>query len=397
MQAGLRAFIVDNAPWHQQKSANAWASRVIQAASIISYTFGCMDLPKLFPILGGTQFQVLAVLSSFSLTACLSISCCFIKEARTHFPPKTAVDLRNQSSIGTIWRSARHVSPQIKKVFAIQFASWFGWFSFLFYVTTYIGQLYVDPIFDKNPDLSEGEIDRNWAEATRLATSAFFMNAVVSFTGSILLPLIVSAPSQGGEVFSNNRGFSESFPQKPAFSTYWEKSQILLKRLRVPGLTLRRLWLMSHFLFAACMFSTLFISTPGAASVMAATVGIPWMITSWAPFAIIATELTRSNMKRRNSGAVEEGVSRPSHAVGGRSAMGSGTSTGEAGVVLGLHNVFISFPQIVSSIVSSVIFKALQKPRGEPFDYSVAWVMRIGGCAALIAGFLTIPLQEQDL
>lgn len=80
----MRAYIVDNAPWHQQKSANAWASRVSEAASIISYAFGYMNLPVVFPALGKTQFQVISVIGSFCLFGSLLVSCVFIKENRTY-------------------------------------------------------------------------------------------------------------------------------------------------------------------------------------------------------------------------------------------------------------------------------------------------------------------------
>lgn len=386
----MRAFIVDNAPWHQQKSANAWASRVSQAAGIISYAFGCMNLPSIFPILGKTQFQVLTVLATCTFTVCLFVSCFFIEEAKSDHQAKRAIDLKIKSPIRMIWNSARHVSPQIKNVFAIQFASWFGWCSFLFYVTTYIGQLYVNPIFDKNRDLSEREIEKAWKDATRLATSAFVMNAVVSFVGSIVLPLLVTKTSSEKEdkASEDTEISPESSQQKSPFAIYLTTSLRLLRRLSVPGLTLRRLWLLSHFLFAGCMFSTFFITSPRAASVMTAIVGIPWMITSWAPFAIIATELAQNDAGRKSTGEAEDGVAPQSSGE-------LNEDHSEAGVVLGLHNVFISSPQIISSIVSGVVFKILQKPRGEPFDDSVAWVMRIGGCAALVAGLLTIPLQEQ--
>lgn len=393
VQAAMRAYIVDNAPWHQQKSANAWASRVSEAASIISYAFGYMNLPEIFPILGKTQFQVISVIGSFCLIGSLLVSCIFIKENRAYERPRTATKLSTLSSFGMIWKSARHLPPQIKKVFAIQFASWFGWFPFLFYITTYIGQLYVNPIFDKHPGLSNGEIDKTWAEATRIATSAYFLNAVVAFVGSLVLPLLVVAPSQKAlEVFTNDSPL-EPPPPTSRYGTFWHSSTRFLGKLRVPGLTLRYLWLLSHFLFAVCMFSTVFISSPGTAAFMTAIVGIPWMITSWAPYAFIATELAQHNSGSSNSrDSIEESTRPPGRPYDEDE---NTNSIGEAGVVLGLHNVFISFPQMVSSLLSSVIFKALQKPRGEPFDNSVAWVMRFGGCAALVAGFLTMPLQDQ--
>ncbi|EEA22344.1 hypothetical protein TMatcc_008214 [Talaromyces marneffei ATCC 18224] len=392
VQAAMRAYIVDNAPWHQQKSANAWASRVSEAASILSYAFGYMNLPEIFPILGKTQFQVISVIGSFCLIGSLLVSCIFIEEQRTHDKPRAAVRLSTMNSFGMIWKSARHLPPQIKKVFAIQFASWFGWFPFLFYITTYISQLYVNPIFDKHPGLSNGEIDKTWSEATRIATSAYFLNAVVAFVGSLVLPLMVVAPSQKAFKASTSGSPLQSPQPTSSYGPFLQNSLYVLRKLRIPGLTLRRLWLFSHFLFAVCMFSTVFISSPGIAALMIAIVGIPWMVTSWAPYAFIATELAQHNGEPRNSReSIEESIRRPSHAYDD----GDTNGIGEAGVVLGLHNVFISFPQMVSSLLSSIIFKALQKPRGQPFDNSVAWVMRVGGCAALVAGLLTIPLQDR--
>ncbi|EED15899.1 sucrose transport protein, putative [Talaromyces stipitatus ATCC 10500] len=391
VQAAMRAYIVDNAPSHQQKSANAWASRVSEAASIICYAFGYMDLPKIFPVLGKTQFQVISVLGSCCLIGSLLISCVFIDDLRTYDRPRT--ELTTKNSLSMIWKSARYLPPQIRKVFAIQCASWFGWFPFLFYITTYIGQLYVNPIFEKHPDLSNGEVDNIWGDATRIATSAYFLNAVTAFVGSLVLPLLVVAPSpKEFEALSNTNSASDLPQRASVLTTFMQSSTRMLGKLRVPGLTLRRLWLLSHFLFAICMFSTFLISSPGTAAVMTAIVGIPWMITSWAPYAFIATELAQSQSQSTNGEFIAESIHRPGYPY---NEFEDTDGIGGAGVVLGLHNVFISFPQMVSSLLSSVIFKALQKPRGEPFDNSVAWFMRFGGCAALIAGILTVPLQDR--
>lgn len=67
----------------------------------------------------------------------------------------------------------------------------------------------------------------------------------------------------------------------------------------------------------------------------------------------------------------------------------------QAGVILGLHNVAIASPQIIATLVSSAIFRAAQKPRGTAGDNSVAWVLRFGGCAALVAAYMTSRLAEE--
>lgn len=67
----------------------------------------------------------------------------------------------------------------------------------------------------------------------------------------------------------------------------------------------------------------------------------------------------------------------------------------QAGVILGLHNVAIASPQIIATLVSSAIFRMAQKPRGTAGDNSVAWVLRFGGCAALVAAYMTSRVAEE--
>ena len=70
-------------------------------------------------------------------------------------------------------------------------------------------------------------------------------------------------------------------------------------------------------------------------------------------------------------------------------------STDQAGVILGLHNVAIAAPQIIATLVSSAIFRLAQRPRGVAGDDSVAWVLRFGGVAALVAAFMTSRVGEE--
>ena len=63
---------------------------------------------------------------------------------------------------------------------------------------------------------------------------------------------------------------------------------------------------------------------------------------------------------------------------------------------MGLHNVAIAAPQIIATLVSSAIFKAVQKPRGSAGDDSVGWVLRFGGLAALIAAYMTSRIGEEE-
>jgi solute carrier family 45 protein 1/2/4 len=145
------------------------------------------------------------------------------------------------------------------------------------------------------------------------------------------------------------------------------------------------------------MFSTFFITTPVAATVMAAIVGIPWALSLWAPFALISTEIAqREELTRRRHRPVgqHQNASEGSEIDGSKQDGDGEDVADQAGIILGLHNVAVSTPQILATLVSSVVFKMLQKPRNVPGDNSLGWVLRIGGVSALIATFFTSRLGE---
>lgn len=122
------------------------------------------------------------------------------------------------------------------------------------------------------------------------------------------------------------------------------------------------------------MALTFLVRTPLAATVLCGVVGISWALTIWAPFALISAEVSKRDVQAQKTG---------------------GSNDDQAGVVLGLHNVAISAPQMLATLVSSVIFRIAQKPRGVPGDDSVGWVMRFGGVAALVAAYMTTRLREE--
>ena len=425
MQAGIRAFIVDNAPPHQQEDANAWASRLTGVGNILGYIFGYIDLPRYLPIFGGTQFKVLCALASLSLIGTLAISCLYIKERdpRLDGPPKGGDD-GIISFFKQVLKSVRHLPPQIARVCEVQVAAWIGWFPFLFYATTYIGQLYVNPIFEEHPDLSEDQINELWEKATRIGTFALLIYAIMSFVANIGLPLLV-VPTYKRIVVSDELrpdGSPEEVPTANPTESHLhaavgkadetDEKPSWLTKLQIPGLTLRRTWLLSHILFAVCTFSTFFIWTYQAGTVVVGLIGISWALSLWAPFALISAEVSRieaeHRIHRHQAGLRYSTSPRQSHnpsahlnedlenSLDPQDAKDTGDqeNLAQAGIILGLHNVAVSAPQILSSLICSGIFKLAQKPRGEPWDDSVGWVLRFGGCAALIAAGLCTRLSE---
>ncbi|KAJ9628607.1 hypothetical protein H2203_002508 [Taxawa tesnikishii (nom. ined.)] len=421
IQAAIRAFIVDNAPAHQQNEANAWASRMSGVGNIIGYLSGYVDLPKIMPFFGDTQFKVLCVIACLALAITVGISCFFITERDPRLEGEPTYQEEGVLAFfKNLFRSMKRLPPQISKVCMVQFFAWIGWFPFLFYITTYIGEIYVEPFFEKNPHMTPQEIDETWERATRIGTFALLVFAITTFASSVVLPLFVQpmfkAPAQDpdwvptpgtrtprtpGQDMSNSGSYSHPgyfsyHPVESSTKDYQEKGTGVISRIgqkipspRIPGFTLRRAWLLSHLLFAIATWCTFFIDDTKTATVLVAFIGIPWAMTNWAPFAIISAEISKRDAIRRGQ------MRAPPTRDGELLANGEDEAADQAGVVLGIHNVAIAAPQVIATLVSSVIFRFLQKPRGSVGDNSVAWVLRFGGCAAVIAAVLTARLEDQ--
>ncbi|KAF1851211.1 uncharacterized protein K460DRAFT_401236 [Cucurbitaria berberidis CBS 394.84] len=410
IQAGVRAYIVDVAPTHQQESANAWLMRSAGLGNILGYLAGYIKLPEHLPWLGGTQFKVLCAIASFIMALTVGISCASCPERDPQFDSTPAEQQDGVIAFfKSLARSVRRLPPQIKRVCEVQFFAWIGWFPFLFYITTYVGEIYADPFFEKNPHMTDDEIDRVWEDATRIGTRALLIFAVTTFLASVVLPFVIPPTYQAPEPdrpvtpatpmtpatphsMGGSGYFALSHTSKGTPKTFQEKMYKSLEMLQVQSLTLRRAWFLSHIVFAILMLLTFVVRSTWGATMLVGAIGIPWCVTSWAPFAIIASEISKRD-------AIRRGIIRPRDRESQLIASGEddGSGADSAGVVLGIHNVAIAAPQVIATLVSAVMFKLLQKPRGTAGDDSVAWVLRFGGICAVAAAWLTLRVTEEKV
>lgn len=391
VQAALRAFIVDCGPAHQQEAANSMASRMTGIGNIIGFIAGYVNLKKPLWFLGDTQFKILCAIASLALGSTVLLSAAIIKERdpRLEGPP------RKKHSIFlfffTLLKSIKRLPPQIKRVCQVQFFGWVGFFPLLFYTSSYIGEIYVQPFLEKNPHMTPQEIDKLYEQATRMGSFALLVNSIVSLLVNVFLPFLV-VPT-----YDNHPGLdsSESDPKKS-----------FLHHLRIPGFTLRRAWFGSLILFAIVMVCTLFVRSVGGATALIGMAGITWAITLWAPFAIISAEISRrdalarrAKRSRRDNPAASPGPPPLSASDGHTSPMEmieapKEEEVDQAGVIMGIHNMSVSCPQIIANIGSSLIFKIWQKPRGTPGDHSIAIVLALGGLFALVAAFFVLKIKD---
>lgn len=370
------------------------ASRVVGVGNIVGYVAGYMDLPKYLWFFGNTQFKVLCVIASLALGSTVLLSSATIKERDASLekaPPKTGGLI---AFFKKVFSSIMRLPPQTRKVCEVQFFAWVGFFPQLFYSSAYVGDIYVQPFLEKNPNMTPKEIDKLYEQATRVGTFALLIYAITSLSTNVLLPFLI-APTYDTQVASSGMSMRSQ-------KSYTTRTSRFFDSLVIPWLTLRRAWLIAHCIFAACMFSTLLVSSVWAATVLIGVVGVSWALTLWAPFAIISAEISKRHALRRSrqsgGGMSMDGTEEDdddSDQAGKFLQSYISCPANGLGIILGIHNMAIAAPQIIATLGSSILFKFLQKPRGTPGDHSLSVVLAAGGLSTLVAAFLTSRIKDE--
>ena len=399
LQAAIRAFIVDCAPAHQQEAANAMASRIIGFGNIIGYVAGYVNLSSFLWFLGNTQFKILCAIASIGLFVTVGVSVAIIPERD---PRLDGLPKRAQAGIISffisIFKTIKHLPPTIKRVCMVQFCSWVGFFPLLFYTSSYIGEIYLEPYLEENPHLPKEELDKLYERATRIGTFALLVNSIVSLTTNVFLPFFIS-PTYDSRPVTLGPGEVDAAPKRDEET----ERRPLLDKLHIPGLTLRRAWFGGLVIFGLSMFCTVSIRSVKAATALIGLVGVTWAMTLWAPYAIISAEISRrhaiARVRKLRNLQVDPAVTRDE-------ANGSPSSDGlrganveeeddeQAGVILGIHNMAIAAPQMIATLGSSIVFRIWQKPRGTPGDHSMSIVFALGGFFVLLSAFFLIGMKD---
>ncbi len=347
---------------------------MIGGGHFLGYSMGFANLLRFLPFLGGSQFKIIVVLSSVSLTACVAVTCKSVEE-------RTLVSRgMEKHSVLEVFRSLYkvlfHLSTRIKTICAIQVLAWHGWFPFLFYSSSWVGEIYIKYEADHN---NASELDRV-GKVARIGSLGLMVFSSVSLVSSLLTPLLVKIPSK--ESF-----WSALDPYRP---------------------TLPRLWAASHFIFALAMFLTLFVNSVLLAALTVGLAGLSWSITIWAPFSLLGEEIARSGAVGQDEssdgtyvlihGAVNLEETAETDDMRSQFIQGDqevARQNDNAGAILGIHNIAICIPQFIISLIASIVFALLEpgplmdeKERANGVN-AIAVVLRIGGLFSILAGFLT--------
>ncbi|KAI0060540.1 MFS general substrate transporter [Artomyces pyxidatus] len=275
VQAVDRALLVDTLPPTEQATGNAWAAVMLGIGSVAGFFFGGIDMPNLLPFFGKTELQILSVVSSILLIGTHLTMASLVKERILLASGQPQKSFRQE--VLDLWVNARSLPYVIRQICIVQFFAWLAWFPILFYTTLYVGDLYRRSLPPSSATQTDAEID---AEATRLGARAQLYSSVLALITNFLAPFVIQLPKSSNHKL--NRGAaSEAVGDDPMIlggaKRWWEKK-----------MHLATLWAVSHLLFAACMFGTFFTDSVAGATVLMTITGLPWAITQWAPFSLLA-------------------------------------------------------------------------------------------------------------
>ncbi|EXX74901.1 MFS general substrate transporter [Rhizophagus irregularis DAOM 181602=DAOM 197198] len=420
VQASCRVLIVDILPPSQQEEGTAWAGRMVGIGSVLGYFMGFVNLVEVFPFLGKTQLQVLCVIASILLLVSDALTCWAVTEQiyTGSSNKSTSALTAAYETLASIIKSIRTLPKYIQQICNVQLFAWIGWFPFLFYSTTWVAEIHSRFANDSSEEPSDDSV----GDSIRAGSFSLLLYSIISLVASFVLPFLIS---------SNDS-------TRPKFS--WRQ----LFQIPFVFLTVPKLWTISHFIFASSMLSTWFVTNGTQANILISLCGIAWAITMWAPFSILGEYIAKEYRSPKQSndidddtnqlmynlvetGAVLEGGDNESEDNDENLRTSMRTSTeettseipfidshgdistkdsSEAGVLLGIHNIYIVLPQFLVTIFSSIIF-AILEPSGDkntirqhhPHDKnldadSIGFVLRVGGFMAIIAGFLSIKLWK---
>ena len=133
LQAGTRAFVVDNCPPSQQAEASAWVSRFSSFGSVFAFLLGSVRLPKW---MGDTQFMALSIITTVFLAIVVPLSFLLVLEEGASMEKASQRSKRSNGAVfWSLLRTVKFMPPKTRLVCKVQFFAWLGWFPFLYYNT----------------------------------------------------------------------------------------------------------------------------------------------------------------------------------------------------------------------------------------------------------------------
>ncbi|KAK4154642.1 general alpha-glucoside permease [Chaetomidium leptoderma] len=360
-----RSLVVDTLPIQKQQTGAAWSSRMNSLGHIIGYAMGAIDLVQIFgPRLGDSQFKQLTIIAALGMLLTSAITCWAVTEriliSVRHDPRRAQGSFK---VVRQIYSTLLTLPPRIRGICNAVFWSWIGWFPFIIYSSTWVGETYF------RYDVSPNARDSNDAlgDMGRIGSMALTVYSTVSFISAWILPALIQAPED------------ETFTHRPPVSL-----APLIEGFNKVKPDLLSAWVASNVLFAAAMFLTPFATSFRFATAIVALCGIPWCVSQWAPVTFLGVEVNKLSGSsdppsgangttttptvpyRRLSNDLSSNIEMLRLDHHGPAALEAGSSSGNSstgelsGIYFGILNIYVTIPQFLSTVMSGAIFAVLE-------------------------------------
>lgn len=362
---------------------------------IIGYAMGAIDLVHVFgPRLGDSQFKQLTIIAAMGMLLTSAITCWAVTErvliSVRHDPRRAQGRFK---VVRQIWSTLLALPPRIRGICNAVFWSWIGWFPFIIYSSTWVGETYFR--YDVSPDARDSR--DALGDMGRIGSMALTVYSTVSFISAWVLPALIQAPED------------ETFTHRPPASL-----APLIETFNKVKPDLLTAWIASNIVFAIAMFFTPFATSFRFATAIVALCGVPWCVAGWAPVTFLGIEVNKlgSTPAHPSSSSTTAPIRRHSterasiellhleHGPTTPSATETG-STGElSGVYFGILNIYVTIPQFLSTLMSGVVFSLLEPGKSpelatdaHPSEHSdvasgpnaIAVCMFLGALSSLVA------------
>ena len=398
---------------------------------IIGYLLGSLDMVRILgPRFGESQFKIMIFIAVVSLLSAIGVTSFAVSERRL-MPSESTYGKSAFAVLPELFQRTLDLPPRMQSICWIQFWSWIGWFPFLFYSSTWIGETYYR--YGHHATDSAPESHDALGNVGRLGSLSLVIMSLIQFTASVILPYAVESPKEGPP--------KSCFTPRPpkGLPKVLERTLLQLYKLQPNMVTT---WMIGEILFAAIMVCAPLVRSLRFAMTLIAASGVPWCISCWAPFAEMGVEinnvaggLTEPATMGANGGykavAPEDALDvddnememkdlqHRNHSSTGILRRDSepiehdAASTGElAGIYLGVLNVYTTLPQFVGTFISWVVFTILEPGKKDVSDddpehhkwldvkkdapNAIAICLFIGACCAMVSAEATRRLRRRD-
>ncbi|OAA82104.1 sucrose transport protein [Akanthomyces lecanii RCEF 1005] len=385
-----RSLIVDTLPIEKQQSGAAWASRMSAIGNVVGYAGGAVDLVRILgTTFGDTQFKLLTIIAVLAILGTTAVTCWAVSE-KVLLPDvlKGKPQQRNRFQVVTqIYGTIRHLPPRIRAICWAQFWSWIGWFPFLFYSTTWVGETYFR--YDAPESAKTGD---TLGDIGRIGSQAFVLSSMITLTGSLVLPLLVRSPDEA------------PYTQRPHPTI-----APVLKFCEGRRPDLLTTWICGHVLFAIAMLFAPFATSYRFATVLVCLCAVPWAIAGWAPSAFLGIEVNK--LASQGASAYRPVPNQDIEmTVLGEGSQGEESSAELSGIYFGILNVYSTLPQFVGTFISMIVFALLEPgksrelgaddkvtpPAAPTGPNAISVCLFIGALSTIVSAFVTRRLRSLE-